>query len=165
MFSPTGALLSRWGVRGRGPGQLQRPTGIAVMKVDITIVISIIINVGIIVTVKVIPDEGRQHCCFRLRQQVDLGPRAQRQVCLKGEDGRRLFQSRPQNLNPNFNPKFPTVGRKQASRPERCRRCRLWRNHRHRQQGLRSLHPTSCLRKGDFQKRLHIYPCLKPFSR
>ena len=35
VFSPTGALLSRWGVRGRGPGQLQRPTGIAVMKVNI----------------------------------------------------------------------------------------------------------------------------------
>ena len=33
VFSPTGALLSRWGVRGRSPGQLQRPTGIAVMKV------------------------------------------------------------------------------------------------------------------------------------
>ena len=32
VFSPTGALLSRWGVRGRGPGQLQRPTGIAAMK-------------------------------------------------------------------------------------------------------------------------------------
>ena len=34
VFSPTGALLSKWGVRGRSPGQLQRPTGIAVMKVS-----------------------------------------------------------------------------------------------------------------------------------
>ena len=43
VFSPTGALLSRWGVRGRGPGQLQRPTGIAVMKVHIIIIIIVII--------------------------------------------------------------------------------------------------------------------------
>ena len=51
MFSPTGALLSRWGVRGRGPGQLQRPTGIAVMKVDITIVIIIVGIIDIIVII------------------------------------------------------------------------------------------------------------------
>ena len=44
VFSPTGALLSRWGVRGRGPGQLQRPTGIAVMKVDIVITTVIIVT-------------------------------------------------------------------------------------------------------------------------
>ena len=33
VFSTAGTLLCRWGVRGRLPGQLQRPTGIAVMKV------------------------------------------------------------------------------------------------------------------------------------
>ena len=43
---------------------------------------------------------------------------------------------------------FPKVGRKQAAGPKGCCRCRLWRNHCHRQQGQRSVHPTSCLGKG-----------------
>ncbi len=34
VFSPSGAFLSRWGVRGRTPGQLQRPTGITVLPVS-----------------------------------------------------------------------------------------------------------------------------------
>ena len=55
VFSPTGALLSRWGTRGRGPGQLQRPTGIAVMKVDI------IISIGIINVFSAINDKI---CCL-----------------------------------------------------------------------------------------------------
>ena len=33
MFSSSGVLISRWGVRGRFPGQLQRPIGIVVTKV------------------------------------------------------------------------------------------------------------------------------------
>ena len=34
MFSSAGCLISRWGARGRFPGQLQRPIGIVVTKVS-----------------------------------------------------------------------------------------------------------------------------------
>ena len=32
MFSEAGTFISRWGARGRLPGQLQRPTGLAITK-------------------------------------------------------------------------------------------------------------------------------------
>ena len=32
MFSDTGAFIARWGTRGRLPGQLQRPTGLAITR-------------------------------------------------------------------------------------------------------------------------------------
>ena len=33
MFSSSGVFISRWGTRGRVPGQLQRPTGLSITKV------------------------------------------------------------------------------------------------------------------------------------
>ena len=32
VFSSTGQFISRWGLRGRSPGQLQRPTGVTVLR-------------------------------------------------------------------------------------------------------------------------------------
>ena len=32
VFSSEGKFMSRWGVRGRSPGQLQRPTGVTVLR-------------------------------------------------------------------------------------------------------------------------------------
>ena len=32
VFSSSGQFVTRWGVRGRSPGQLQRPTGVTVLR-------------------------------------------------------------------------------------------------------------------------------------